>query len=222
MSKIELINASCANQHVDVVVNAANDGLWEGGGICGVIFKKAGSSELTAACRKYKTPLRDGDAVITPAFNMKNAKAIIHAVGPNFAKKPKAFKELYYAYYNSLCTLMDNGYHSIAFPLISSGIFGGKLKDPVAESTKQCLRAYACFTEDYPDYEIDVKLCAYTDKEMRKAQAEFNRIDLNDIDRDDFDGDMEFDAEEQAIIDAVVEKATKEALEEYDKIEKTW
>ena len=222
MSKIELINASCANQHVDVVVNAANDGLWEGGGICGVIFKKAGSSELASACRKYKTPLNDGDAVITPAFNMKNAKAIIHAVGPNFAKKPKAFKELYYAYYNSLCTLMDNGYHSIAFPLISSGIFGGKLKDPVAESTKQCLRAYACFTNDYPDYEIDVKLCAYTDKEMQKAQAEFNRIDLNDIDRDDFDGDMEFDAEEQAIIDAAVEKATKEALEEYDKIEKTW
>lgn len=222
MSKIELINASCANQHVDVVVNAANDCLWEGGGICGVIFKKAGSSELTAACRKYKTPLRDGDAVITPAFNMKNAKAIIHAVGPNFAKKPKAFRELYYAYYNSLRTLMDNGYHSIAFPLISSGVFGGELKDPVAESTKQCLRAYACFTEDYPDYEIDVKLCAYTDKEMQKAQAEFNRIDLNDIDRDDFDGDMEFDAEEQAIIDAAVEKATKEALEEYDKIEKTW
>lgn len=222
MSKIELINASCANQHVDVVVNAANDGLWEGGGICGVIFKKAGSSELTAACRKYKTPLQDGDAVITPAFNMKNAKAIIHAVGPNFANKPKAFRELYYAYYNSLRTLMDNGYHSIAFPLISSGIFGGKLKDPIAESTKQCLRAYACFTEDYPDYEIDVKLCAYTDKEMRKAQAEFNRIDLNDIDRDDFDGNMEFDAEEQAIIDAAVEKATKEALEEYDKIEKTW
>ena len=222
MSKIELINASCANQHVDVVVNAANDGLWEGGGICGVIFKKAGSSELTAACRKYKTPLRDGDAVITPAFNMKNAKAIIHAVGPNFAKKPKAFRELYYAYYNSLCTLMDNGYHSIAFPLISSGIFGGDLKDPVAESTKQCLRAYACFTENNPDYEIDVKLCAYTDKEMQKAQAEFNRIDLNDLDRDDFDGDMEFDAEEQAIIDAAVEKATKEAIEEYDKIEKTW
>ena len=222
MSMIELINASCANQHVDVVVNAANDGLWEGGGICGVIFKKAGSSELAAACRKYKTPLHDGDAVITPAFNMKNAKAIIHAVGPNFAKKSKAFKELYYAYYNSLCTLMDNGYHSIAFPLISSGIFGGALKDPVAESTKQCLRAYACFTKDYPDYEIDVKLCAYTDKEMQKAQAELNRLNLNDIDSDDFDGDVEFDAEEQAIIDAAVDKATKEALEEYDKIEKTW
>ena len=80
MSNIELINASCADQTVDAVVNAANDGLWEGGGICGVIFRKAGSIELTAACKQYKTPLNDGNAVITPAFKMTNAKAIIHAV----------------------------------------------------------------------------------------------------------------------------------------------
>ncbi|MBR5041085.1 MAG: macro domain-containing protein [Clostridiales bacterium] len=175
MSKIELIHGSCADQNVDVVVNAANSGLWEGGGICGVLFKRAGSAELAEACRKYKTPLRDGDAVITPAFNMKNAKAIIHAVGPNFSNKPKAFKELYFAYYNSLCTMMDNEYHSIAFPLISSGIFGGPLRNPVAESTKQCLRAYKNFVEDYPGYELDVKLCAYSDSEMAEAIGEFNR-----------------------------------------------
>ena len=176
MSKIELINASCADQEVDVVVNAANDGLWAGGGICGVIFRKAGMTELTNACRKYKTPLNDGDAVITPAFNLKNAKAIIHAVGPNFAVTPKAFKELFDAYYNSLKVLMDNGYHSISFPLISSGIFGGSLDNPVAESTKQCLRAYKKFTEDYPEFDIDVKLCAFTTSEMREATKEFAQL----------------------------------------------
>ena len=47
MSKIELIYGSCADQVADVVVNAANDGLWAGGGICGVIFRKAGMQELT-------------------------------------------------------------------------------------------------------------------------------------------------------------------------------
>lgn len=134
-----------------------------------MIFRKAGVSELTAACRKYKTPLKDGDAVITPAFNMSNAKAIIHAVGPNFAITPKAFKELFDAYYNSLKVLMENRYHSISFPLISSGIFGGALDNPAAESTKQCLRAYQKFTADYPDYEIDVKLCAFTASEMKEA-----------------------------------------------------
>ena len=110
MSKIELINGSCADQKVDIVVNATNSGLWAGGGICGVIFNKAGITELTTACSKYKTPLKDGSAVITPAFNMTNAKAIIHAVGPNFAVIPKAFKELFDAYYNSLKVMMDNDY----------------------------------------------------------------------------------------------------------------
>ncbi|MBO4681780.1 MAG: macro domain-containing protein [Clostridiales bacterium] len=171
MSKFELLNASCADQVVDAVVNAANDGLWAGGGICGVIFSKAGRDELTAACRKYKTPLNDGDAVITPAFNMTNAKAIIHAVGPNFRSTPNAFEELYKAYYNSLAVLKDNGYHSISFPLISAGIFGGNLPKPAAESTKQCLRAYKKFIEDFPDYEIDVKLCAFSAQEMSDAKA---------------------------------------------------
>ena len=174
MSKIELIKGSCADQIADVVVNAANSGLWAGGGICGVIFNKAGMAELTVACNKYKTPLKDGSAVITSAFKMTNAKAIIHAVGPNFSVTPTAFKELFDAYYNSLKVMMDNGYHSISFPLISSGIFGGSLANPVAESTKQCIRAYKQFISDYPDYDIDVKLCAYGQQEMQKAENEWN------------------------------------------------
>ena len=80
MSSITLINASCADQTADAVVNAANDGLWAGSGICGVIFQKAGKAALAAACSQYKTPLKDGSAVITPAFQMKNAKYIIHAL----------------------------------------------------------------------------------------------------------------------------------------------
>ena len=176
MSKIELINGSCADQKVDVVVNAANDGLWAGGGICGVIFKKAGLAQLTAACKQYKTPLKDGSAVITPAFNLTNAVSIIHAVGPDFSRTPKAFKELFDAYYNSLHVMMDNGFHSISFPLISSGIFGGSLSNPVAESTKQCCRAYLKFVTDYPSYDVDVRLCAFSAKEMQEAQKVFTAL----------------------------------------------
>lgn len=173
MSKIELIHGSCADQVADVVVNAANSGLWAGGGICGVIFAKAGEDELARACSKYKTPLSDGDAVITPAFNLTNAKAIIHAVGPNFGATPEAFDKLFDAYYNSLSVMKENGYHTISFPLISSGIFGGRLENPAAESTRQCCRAYKKFINDYPDYDIEVKLCAYGRSEMAQAQAEF-------------------------------------------------
>lgn len=173
MSNIVLIHASCADQKVDAVVNAANNGLCAGGGICGVIFQKAGISELQRACAKYVTPLKDGSAVITPAFKMTNAKYIIHAVGPDFGRTPNAFKELYDAYYNSLFVLMKNNLHSISFPLISAGIFGGALSNPVAESTKQCCRAYNKFISDFPDYHADVKLCAFSENEMKEAQIAF-------------------------------------------------
>ena len=176
MSTIVLINASCADQTVDAVVNAANNRLWAGGGICGVIFQKAGIMQLQKACSKYSTPLKDGAAVITPAFNMTNAKYIIHAVGPDFSRTPTAFKELFDAYYNSLVVLMENDLHSISFPLISSGIFGGKLSDPVGESTKQCCRAYKKFVDDYPNHNIEVKLCAFTVQSMQQAQVVFDAL----------------------------------------------
>lgn len=173
MSKIELLNESCADQIVDCVVNAANRGLWAGGGICGVIFKKAGLQQLTKACSKYSVPLKDGSAVITPSFNMTNVKSIIHAVGPDFSVTPNAFKELYDAYYNSLIVMMNNNYHSISFPLISSGIFGGRLSDAPGESTKQCCRAYIKFVNDYPDYDVHVKICAFSLNEMNSAKLVF-------------------------------------------------
>ena len=174
MSKIELLNASCADQTVDAVVNAANDGLWAGGGICGVIFAKAGMRELTDACSRIRVPLNDGDAVITPSFNMTNARAIIHAVGPNLSVTPGAYDKLFDAYYNSLVVLMDNGYHSIAFPLISAGIFGGDpANHPARRSAEQCLAAYKKFTEDHPSYKIDVKLCAFSAAEMDEVKQLF-------------------------------------------------
>ena len=172
MPNFTLIHGSCADQTADAVVNAANSGLWAGGGICGVIFERCGLKELTQACSNIPTPVKDGNAVITPAFNMKNTKHIIHAVGPDFGQTPKAFLELFNAYYNSLVLLKDNNLHSISFPLISSGIFGGNLPDPARESAKQCGRAYKKFVQDYPNYEINVMLCAYGASEYQSAKDE--------------------------------------------------
>ena len=172
MSNFTLIHGSCADQTADAVVNAANLSLIEGGGICGVIFAKCGSKELSQACSKIPTPIKDGNAVITPAFNMKNAKYIIHAVGPDFRITPKAFLELYNAYYNSLVLLKDNNLHSISFPLISSGIFAGNLSDPAGESAKECRRAYNKFIKDFPDYDVNVMLCAFGTTEYQDAKNE--------------------------------------------------
>lgn len=173
MSVIGLKNDSCVTQEVDAIVNAANRYLDAGGGVCGAIFDAAGYYELSEACNKYNTPLNDGDAVITPAFNIKNAKYIIHAVGPDFGRTPNAFDKLFDAYYNSLCVLKDNNLHSISFPLISSGIFGYGLDNPVGVSTKACIDAYNKFIHDYQDYNIEVLLCAYSEKEYSEALIEF-------------------------------------------------
>lgn len=170
---IKLVQGSCADENVDAVVNAANRWLKAGGGVCGAIFEKAGYGALQAACDRIETPLNDGDAVITSAFGIKNTKNIIHAVGPDFGATPDAVDKLYDAYRNSLELLFENGLHSISFPLISAGIFGGQLENPAYVSACQCLKAYNEFLCDYPGYELDVRLCAFSDSEYRQAQAAF-------------------------------------------------
>lgn len=186
MSKIELIQGSCVNQEVDVVVNAANSRLRAGGGVCGAIFAAAGMEELTEECRKAKHPLNDGEVAITSSCKMTNCKAIIHAVGPDFSYTPRAFNELYMAYFNSLLCLMKNGYHSVAFPLISSGIYAGDLKHPVMESVKQCKRAYKIFTKTNPDYDIDVKICVFEPKDLDEAKAAFiGTLSINQVEKKD-------------------------------------
>ena len=167
------IHGDITKVHADALVNAANSRLLPGGGVCGAIFAKAGRLELQAACDRIETPLNDGDAVITSAFGIKNTKNIIHAVGPDFGSTPDAVDKLYDAYRNSLELLFENGLHSISFPLISAGIFGGQLENPAYVSACQCLKAYNEFLCDYPGYELDVRLCAFSDSDYRQAQAVF-------------------------------------------------
>ena len=182
MSIIKLIHGSCADQYVDIVVNAANRDLLPGGGICGVIFDKAGYYELNNECKKIKTPLNDGDAVITPALNMENAREIIHAVGPNFSVTPNATDKLFLAYFNSMKLVKENSSYSIAFPLISSGIFGGHLENPVRESTKECIEAYLKYDKEYgEERSINVTLCAYTEEEYVEALKVFKEYKLDNL-----------------------------------------
>ena len=82
MSTIEIRKVSITDLDTDAIVNAANDGLWAGGGVCGAIFRRAGYEELTAACNAIGH-CDEGSAVITPGFGC-DCKYIIHAVGPRF------------------------------------------------------------------------------------------------------------------------------------------
>jgi len=123
MSSIKIKKISITDVAADAIVNAANEGLWAGGGVCGAIFKAAGHEKLQAACDKIGH-CDIGSAVITPGFNLK-ARYIIHAVGPRWTDgKHGEPDQLYNAYCRSLEVAVANGCASIAFPLISAGIFG--------------------------------------------------------------------------------------------------
>ena len=107
MSTIEIRKIGITDLDTDAIVNAANDGLWAGGGVCGAIFKAAGHDQLQAACNKIGH-CDTGAAVITPGFKLK-AKYIIHAVGPIWNGGGSGEPELLYnAYRQSLILAMEN------------------------------------------------------------------------------------------------------------------
>ena len=138
MSTIEIRKISITDLDTDAIVNAANEGLWAGGGVCGAIFRSAGHDQLQRACNKIGH-CPTGSAVITPGFHLKS-KYIIHAVGPRWRDgKHKEPELLYSAYYKSLELALKNNCRSIGFPLISAGIFGYPLKGAWHQAITACV-----------------------------------------------------------------------------------
>ena len=113
---------------VDAVVNAANSTLMGGGGVDGAIHR-AGGPAILAACKeirreRFPDGLPTGQAVITTAGRM-GAKHVIHTVGPVYGRGGRDKADLLAAcYVNSLSLAVQSGLHSIAFPAISTGVYG--------------------------------------------------------------------------------------------------
>ena len=132
MAGIEVIIGDITTLNVDVIVNAANEGLLAGGGVCGAIFAAAGTDELSAACAEIGS-CPTGSAVLTDSFGLGSVgiKHIVHAVGPIWSisdddsEGAMALDEqLASAYRASLQVAESVGAQSIAFPAISTGIYG--------------------------------------------------------------------------------------------------
>jgi O-acetyl-ADP-ribose deacetylase (regulator of RNase III) len=150
-----IIRNDITKMRVDAIVNAANTSLREGGGVCGAIFKAAGASKLKTACDQL-APIQTGEAVVTPGFDLP-AKFIIHTAGPVYHDGNHQEEELLRAcYLNSMKRAVENKCESIAFPLISSGIYGY----PKAEAIRVATEAIRDFL-NLNQKDIDVTLVVF-------------------------------------------------------------
>lgn len=145
MGKITIKLGDITKEDVDAIVNAANESLMGGGGVDGAIHRAAGPS-LLEECRKIGG-CKTGEAVITGGGRLK-ARKVIHTVGPVWrgGKKNEAAL-LNNAYRNSLLLAKKHKLKTIAFPAISTGVYGY----PVVEAARIALRAGKEFKDDFDE-----------------------------------------------------------------------
>lgn len=153
---------------VDAIVNAANSALAPGGGVCGAIFAAAGYEKLDRACREIGH-CDVGQAVITPGFALP-AKHVIHTVGPIWRGGGQNEASLLYsAYRSSLLLAEKQGCESVAFPLISAGIYGY----PKAEALRIAVNAIGDFLLEH---ELQVYLVLFDRAALVLSETVFHGI----------------------------------------------
>lgn len=185
-----IVRQDITKMNVDAIVNAANTDLAMGGGVCGAIFEAAGPAKLQSVCRPL-APIRTGEAVITPGFDLP-ARYVIHTAGPVYHGGNSGEEQLLYSSYkNSLSLAMQNQCESIAFPLISAGIYGY----PKVEALQVATRAIQDFLRHF---EMEIYLAVF-DRQAFAISEELLR-DVADYLEDHFEGEEPLSAGERKLL----------------------
>src|SRR5258706_3763612 len=141
-----ILQADITTRNVNAIVNAANSTLLGGGGVDGAIHRAAGP-ELLAECKSLRG-CAAGQAKATKAYGLRQARYIIHTVGPIFGREPEREAELLAScYQQSLALAVELGCTSIAFPSISTGAYGY----PIEKASRIALDAIQRFLAEHPN-----------------------------------------------------------------------
>jgi len=159
-SEIKVVKGDITEMEVDGIVNAANSGLRGGGGVDGAIHS-AGGKEIMKECKEIIEDigeLETGKAVHTTAGKLP-AKYVIHTVGPVYSKSESRQHQLEKCYKNSLDLAKELNCHSIAFPNISTGIYGYPKKEAAEISYTTCKRWL-----ENSNYKMKIHLVCFDDE----------------------------------------------------------
>lgn len=159
-----IVRNDIARVHADVLVNAANTRLAEGGGVCGALFAAAGCEQMRAACDAIGG-CPTGSAVATPAFNLP-ARWCVHAVGPIWYGGDHGEEAALRSCYQSMfARVVELGAHSVAYPLISAGIYGYPAEAALAVAREET-RAFLAEHDD-----IEATLVVFDRSAVRLGSA---------------------------------------------------
>ena len=147
-STLEVVQGDITQQDIEAIGNAANSALAGGGGVDGAIHTAGGPAIKEELKVRYKG-CAPGSAVITSGGNLK-AEYVIHAVGPRYSGSPKDPELLSSAYRKSLELCTQNKISSIAFPSISTGIYGY----PVEEASRIALKTIMDYLKNHPEIKL--------------------------------------------------------------------
>lgn len=171
-STLEIVQGDITQQETEAVGNAANSHLAGGGGVDGAIHRAGGRSIMDELKSKYKG-CPTGSAVITGGGNLK-AKYVIHAVGPIYSGSPKDAQLLSSAYRTCLELCTQHQISSIAFPSISTGVYGY----PIEEASRVALKTVKDYLKDHPEIKL-VRFVLFDSKTFRvyeETLKELSRI----------------------------------------------
>ncbi|MEU8541493.1 O-acetyl-ADP-ribose deacetylase [Streptomyces sp. NPDC048717] len=167
---VVLVRGDITDQDADVIVNAANSSLLGGGGVDGAIHRRGGPAVLEA-CRKlraghYGRGLATGQAVATTAGNLA-ARLVVHTVGPVYSPTEDRSALLASCYRESLRVADESGARTVAFPAISTGIYGWPMDDGARIAVETVRAARPAFVQEVRFVLFDAEAYAAFEAAMR-------------------------------------------------------